>query len=466
MRKAWNAVGVGKVAILLAAQLALCAAARAQKSPDPEGLFAEARPHFEAALGARLQRLPQFRTVTPAELAEVGDGLLDRQLRWQYPDLGGPPADDARRAALRALRSACVAAQQEGTDVIFFAPDNAAVIARTGPALAKADSESFLRLALVKEAARWVLDHRYELAKRRAACRDSEELIALQVIIEGRAGWIAREVARRMSEVEYFPLLAEAYTAPPEGPSAGAAAVLGRDVRRRRGWACVLGLAFFDYLEHQGVTDAEARAFLRPPRQLSRIERPELYLRAERLDLPDLGDALARVEKALSPAEWQAGQQPWTPDMIRRAATLLGETRRMEKVAQAWDAGRSLVWSARDNPGRQVVLGVVRFQDEAAARSYYGLAVDLQRRQDELFGGGPAGAPRLLESRSQPLTLPGLDEAVRCDRRVGPAGKGREVAMTQVCARAGDRVVELTWYDAPADAEWAARVLDEVLKGR
>jgi hypothetical protein len=426
---------------------------------QPAALFAAARPHLEEVLGARLVRLPQFRVVTPADLARLPDGALEVRLRWQYPDLDEASRARAREAALIALRGASVAAHQEGTDVILVCPDNAAAIARWDPSLARARSVAFLQLALVHEAVRWVLDHRYGLAQRRAACRDSEELVALQAVVEGRAQWVTRQVARRLGAEADFPLLAEAYRRAPDGAAEARGRLLCHDVLSRQHWACERGLAFFDYLDAQGVADAEARAFAHPPRQVSRVERPELYLRAERLQLIDTAEALTQVVRALAPAEWAAGQQPWTPAMIRQAADLLGEGPRAEKVVCGWDEGRSLVWSARDNPARQVAVGLVRFQDAAGARSYFGLAVDLQRKQDELLNGTGPGRRSVVESRSQALRLAGADEAVRCDKRVQLPGKAEPVTMTQILARADDRVIEFTWQGLAGDTEWAQRVL-------
>ncbi len=240
--------------------------------------------------------------------------------------------------------------------------------------------------------------------------------------------------------------------------------VLCRDALDRRRWCCVRGLAFFDYLEKEGVKDAAARAFAHPPRQTAWVERPELYLRSQRLNLGDLAEALRRLEEALPPERWQVVQQPWTPEMLRQVAGMLDEGRRAEPVVRAWDAGRSLVWSDRTNAARQVALGVLRFQDAAAARAYYGLAADLQRKQDDLLNAACAGRPAVLESRAEALRLNGADEAVRAEKKVRLGDRGEAVTVTQIRARAGERVVEFSWHGVPADAAWAQRALDAVLK--
>jgi hypothetical protein len=437
--------------------IALTVAAPGQsKEPTPDQLFASARAQLEAVLGGKLASLPTFRVVAPAELAALSDGLTDAQVAGQLADLDDGVRARARAAATTALRGATVAALQEGGDTILVATDNAAKIARWDADLAAVKSPAFLRLALVHETARWVLDRQYDLPKRRAACRDSEELIALQAVIEGRCQWVTRQVARKLGDEAAFALLAEAYRLAPDTQGEGVVRVLCHDVLARRRWCCTQGLAFFDALDREGVKDAEARAFAHPPRQTAWIERPALYLRSERLTLGDLADALKKLEGALSPDEWRAAQQPWTPEMFRDVAGMLGEGQRAEKVLQGWDAGRSLVWSARANPGRQVALGVLRFQDAAAARAYYGLAVDLQRKQDELLN--------VTGSRAEALRLNGADEAVRTEKKLRAGDHGGQLTVAQVRARAGERVVEFSWYGVPDDAAWAQRLLDALLK--
>jgi hypothetical protein len=432
----------------------------------PEELFATIRPHLEAVLGGRLQRLPVFRSAKPADLAALPDGLVDLQVACQFHDLDDATRDRLRTAATSALRGAAVAALQEGTDSILVVPDNAAQIARWDVSLTAVPSEAFLRLALVHETMRWILDQQYDLPKRRAACRDSEELVALQAVIEGRCQWVTRQVARRLGDEATFALLAEVYRHVPDTRGEGTERVLCHDVQMRRQWCCTKGMAFFDYLDKAGVKDAEARAFVHPPRLATWIERPELYLRSERLNLHDLGELLTRLEGELPAEEWQAVQQPWTAAMFAEVAGMLSEQGRAEKVMQGWDAGRSLVWSHRAEPNRQVAVGVLRFVDTAAARAYVGLAVDLQRKQDELLNAACAGRGGVLDSRSESLHLNRADEAVRAVKKVRLSDKTDAVSMTQVWVRAGERVVEFTWQGVPADTEWAQRVLDVVLKDK
>jgi hypothetical protein len=150
--------------------------------------------------------------------------------------------------------------------------------------------------------------------------------------------------------------------------------------------------------------------------------------------------------------------------MVRQAATLLGEKARAEKIMPAWGEARSLVWTARKHPGSQVALSVVRFTSAASARSFFGLAVDLQRKRDGLSNPGCTFCPRVLQSRSSALRLPGTDEAVRHDKRL-QFGSGAPIPVCVLLARAGDLVFEVSWHQAPPDTVWVRRIIAALLKG-
>ena len=72
-------------------------------TPKPEDLFAAVRPHLEAVLGGRLQRLPVFHSVTPADLAVLPDGSGRSSGRvWQFHDLDAATQGRLRTAATTA----------------------------------------------------------------------------------------------------------------------------------------------------------------------------------------------------------------------------------------------------------------------------------------------------------------------------------------------------------------------------
>lgn len=452
--------------VVLATLATWVVAAPAQTPAEAEALLAQARPVLEEALGGRFAQPVRCRTVSAMEWGRLADAELDGQLRIQAANL--EPVS-ARAVAAEALRQAMFARFEQGGDTVLVLPDTAPLAAwverQTPAGLAPAEfRRQVLQLALVEQATWAVLTQRYGLAARWAACRDDQEFQALQGVVAGRAQWVTRQVARRLGSETAFPVLAHACTQAPDVAQEPGLRLLARDVLRRRHWACTCGLRFWDELERQGLGN-EAKVFARPPRQTAWLERPELYCRAERLGLPDLAESLARLERSLTPAGWTGAQQPWTPAMVRQAAALLGQKERGERVAAGWDDGRTLVWTAKDSPGRQVAVGIVRFQDEATSRAYFGLAVDLQRKQDELLSAACADGRRVLESRPSAVSIAGTDEAARSDKQLQLAKDGPPVCVSQMWVRAGNRVVEITWNGVTGDNAWAERVVREVLAG-
>jgi hypothetical protein len=444
------------------------AIAQAPGQSEPERLFNAAKPYLEETLGRPLGSAPRFLMITPPDWRQLFDSEREAQLRYQFSELRGDELNRARTTLAEACRRAETVRRREDADLVLVSSENptlAAWVEKQAPQGIRPEQwrRDFLQLSLVYEAARWSLEQQHRLPQRWQACRDGDEFQALQALAAGRALWITRRVARRLGTEACMPLLTERYLHVPDADTEPGLRLVVQQVLRRRHWACEKGLAFFDYLERQKVTDAESRVFARPPRLSAWIERPDVYLDAEQNQRPDLAAILARVERALSPADWTPAQQPWTPDMIRQSATLLGVRERGERVARDWQDGRSLMWSGKDRPGCQVGVGLIRFQDAAGARAYVGLAADLQRKQDELLNAPCAEGRRVIESHSSAVQLRGADEAALCDKRVQFGAGGEPVAISQLWARAGNQVVEFTWNGVPANTAWAQQMLDAIL---
>lgn len=177
---------------------------------------------------------------------------------------------------------------------------------------------------------------------------------------------------------------------------------------------------------------------------------------------PRVADEMAGLKASLPASDWKGEEQAWTPEMFLKAATLLGQRERAEKVVENCSDGHSLVWLHRTDARRQTVLGVLRFRGADGARSYFGLAADLQRQQDEKIRGGCGTDRCVLDSRARAVTVAGADEAFCIERRweVG----GTTITVCQLWARKGCRVLEFSWYGGPADLPWAGRVHQELIR--
>jgi hypothetical protein len=426
-------------------------------------LFEPVRPHLEAVLGKPLEAVPRFQLATTAQLAQLADADLDAHLRWHFPLLRGDTLTTTRQIARQIVASAVLAQYVEGTDIILVAPEAQPRIANWDETLAAIDTPTTLQLALVHETMRFLLDRRYHVGDLRAACRDGEEYQALLSVIEGRAQSVTRQVAARLGQEEAFPLLARRYLCvPDQAPDPGLRTV-SQTALRDRNRACVQGANFFTALEAAGLSDVEACVFSRLPHQGRSIVRPDLWLRALKQNRPDLARALQSVENLLPAAAWQAQQQSWTPAMLVQVATMLGVAReRVDRFETTWDEGRSLLWSHRQQAGQQVALSVVRHETAVAARSYFGFAVDLQRKQDSQTPASCGAALQVVESHSTGVSLAGFDEAVRNDKRIRYGAGNEPMAVHLLLARAGDLVIECTWYGSAADAALAMRITQAV----
>jgi hypothetical protein len=455
------------------------------QAPDPDALFGAARGALEEALGGRLEVVPRFQTITRADLHPIKLTLpaqdreetrtidaealkrmagveLVRQVSWQFPDLKGRRWAEGVAAAAEALWgvSLVLPSPDEGTFLVI--PETARQLAQREERLARVNAPEVLQLALVYAVARSALERRYGLAKRWETCRDDEEFVALQAVLEGRALGLTRQLAHRLGTEAYFPLVGECLLHAPDNVPDPLLRLVSQETLHQRYRAGVRGLAFFDLLEAKGLPDLEARVFAHPPRTRDWVVHPDLYLRALQDSRPALADVLQRLQGPVSGAGWQPQQEPWTPAMLRQTAALFGEEARAEGLAGRWLEGRSLVWNAANDPNRQVAVGVIRFVDVEGARAYYGFAADLQRRQDDALGKATGGACRVLESRAGAVTVPGADEGSSTTKRLQFAPEVPPLTVTQFWLRRGDTVLQVSWSGVPSDAGWAERVLQAV----
>lgn len=428
-------------------------------------LFEKARPILEETLSVRLEQPPHFRLATAPEWQELHDPLMQPQLHWQFPGLEGESMNRAVEGAETVWRQTLGVWVRESSNTVYLFPDQLPRMAGAESVSEGSASADFLQLVLVQEMTRLVLEQRHGLTRKLTSCRDEEEFQALQAVSEGRNLWVTRQAARRLGTEKAFAQLTKRYQqAPDHAPDSYIRAVVQKMLQQRQ-WACVQGLAFFDALEQKNFRDLEKRVFGHPPRKVLWINQPELYWRAEQANRVDLTETLATIEKALPGSAWTATQQPWTPEMVRQVSGLLGEKERTEHVLRSWDEAHSLIWSARDNPSHQVAVGVARFVDAGGARAYQGLAIDLQRKQDELLGSGRGGTCKLVGSpTSTTLRLAGAEEAVRLDKclQIAAGGSESQWTVSELLVRTGNLVIEFSWQGTPADPAWAERILADI----
>jgi hypothetical protein len=293
---------------------------------------------------------------------------------------------------------------------------------------------------------KYALDVRYDLTRRRAACRDAEEWFALQAIVEGRAQEVTRKLALDAGMEKAFPRLADRFLHAADVALDPGLRTTSQSAMRQLHWAYTRGRQFWAYLEEQGVKDAEKEVFAHPPRLTQWIENPELYVRARKDGRRDLATIMSGLERLLPAGDWTPAQQAWTPRMVIQASEAFGDKALAEKRVEGWQEGRTLVWTSRRNSGRLVSVSVARFQNPTAARAFLNFTVDLERKADEKLG--------ITKSSCRALAVKGADEAVLSERTM------QNLAIAVLRLRRQDQFFELSWYGAPADVvAWAEELL-------
>lgn len=427
-------------------------------------LFQHAKPHLEQVLGARLSVTPEFRTVDFKEMVRLPGWEVKAFISWRFPALEPQVRDRAYQLTHHVDCLATPARYIDGTKIILVNPDQLAKIAAWDKSLKGAQSDAFLELALVHEAARLVLEKKHDLLHRRYDPGCLEEYQIGQALREGRAQWITRQVAKRLGSEETFDLLARRWQHVPDFAPDAKQKSIYQSVFQQKYWAYVQGLRFWDHLEQSGLRNAEKVVFARPPRQKAWIENPQVYLQNGLSGGPDLKTVFNHIQERLSPRGFRRRQQPWTRDMLKQVATILQVSKDRIKTIGQWQDGRTLIWTPPKQPGKYIALTVVKFPAGNAARSYFGFAVDMQRKRDELSANSPYIPLRTVDSRYTSLKLANVEETVRNDKTVQMGSKGPTIPVTVILCRTPTHVFQFQWQGIAADAAWAERVVAAVMQ--
>jgi hypothetical protein len=429
---------------------------------DAASLFAGARPHIEAVMGYHFDPPPRFRMANARDLANWRRAEVENQIGWQFPDIakaGGTALAATTREARQGYMSACIAGGSGGKEIILFA-GNGAKMAAWSPALVGLNTRAFAQLALVHEAVRVALESRYNVEDRQRACADADSFFATQALVEGRAQWVTREVAKRLGTEAALPLLTEIWLHVPDRLGDPAMRAATQEFYRRRYWMLTSGLAFQDALVRAAISD-EAAIFNRHIPSMW-IDHPDRCVRALRDRRTGLEVVLASIECTLAPDLWEPKQEACTPEMIKQAAGTFGEADQADSALAACEEARQVVWTGKP-AGRAVALNLIRFETPVAARAYYRFALGLQQKADQRLAGA-SGALRLADERSKAFAVSGVDACTWTDKKLTVSGSqsGGDVPASTLLAQDGALVIEIQWQNLAGDENWARRVLETI----
>ncbi len=415
-------------------------------------LLNDASNHFRGLFNGEGPALPRTKENTLeiplAEFLKVPNWECKAYLGWRFPSLQKKQREEAFQMVHQVYSQIAVARHLEGTNKLL-------VVTSTK----EKHPEEILQLALVHELAKLVLEKRYQLLDRKYDPHSLEEFRIYQAVVEGRAQWVTREVAKRLGTEKFFPQLAQRWIEIPEFAIDSQQRTILGSVFQQKQWAYTRGLAFWDFLEKNGKGNVEKQVFHHLPQQIAQIENPQLYLTSGLTQQQSLKEVMQSLNTAELQAGWVGRMQTWTPSDCQQVAALFGLKSRAYKATRDWQEGRVVYWTPKDRPGVSISVSVVRFKSDSAARSYYGFCMDLQRKRDELSGKQEMpGLPVFTQSRYTPISIAGMDKAARYDRRQQAGGS--ELPLTMVFARAGNVVFHLTWHNYRADLEWGQGILE------
>jgi hypothetical protein len=206
------------------------------------------------------------------------------------------------------------------------------------------------------------------------------------------------------------------------------------------------------------------QVFARPPQRLEEVEQPALYLQALQNRQSDLRALFTHLEAIAPHSDWQASQQPWTPSLLRQVASTLEVSKRVEALLPHWVEGRTHHSHKPNKPTQNLALSLVCLDNPQAARSYYGLAVDIQRKRDEWLARTLGQQTQIEASRFVSVRLPGTEEAIQNNKILQSGPTGSRLPMTLLVARRGPWVVEMHWNGVPANLRWAEQAIQGIVR--
>ncbi len=413
---------------------------------------------IEQLLGYKLPKSLRYMPVNERFFLQVyAPRDLVTHLRWRYlPAL----KKDASllHDALRDNKQVTAVRYAEETDVVLVCLEKLEDMAKWDDSLKEVNSPQFLLLSLVHEAVRSALDARYNLDACRKNCVDPEEWFALKEIVEGRAQWVTKQVAKKLKYDSWFPLLMRVYQHVPTSSAKPKNRAASMSAQQQRAWAGVRGLRFFEYLAEQKQDDSEKSLFRRPPRHVQSILEPKLYLSLLQSNRADPAKLLAKMEESLPAKSWEVRQQAWNPAMVEQLAALRGLQNLASLVRRSWLEGRAVVWNGKDEPWKHISIRVARLQQPRNAGSCFDLMTMLHRKRDVHSVSQVATPQRVTRSQSKPVKLDGVDEATLFERTLVDH-RNIETSQTILLCRLGNTVAEIIWHGAPANLTWAEEMV-------
>lgn len=388
------------------------------------------------------------------------DPVNEAHARWLFPELKEKELEQALEALHQVQVATTLLAHNQGAvTIIHLMPENAVRMASWHESLKPMTSAKFLWLALAHADLAYNVHNDKQQAVLAAKSREEFEIrLALQ---RGAILWQTEKVARKIGCADLLPLLVDYHRHLPDQGSDARIRLIRQQVMRCQDELARLGLQFLRQLEKsQGKLDLD-QICANPPTSLAALENPERYLQAQRSEQPALADLLERVAATL-PAGGKIAQQPVSADMMRQVAALFEQSARAERVLAGWQEARSLIWCHPAEPTRQLAVSITRFASPKDARSYFGFAVDLQRKRDELMTAACASTMRVEQSRSNALRWQEIDEGVCCEKMLRMLATKQVLPSKVILIRAGAAIIEFNAHGTELSEEWAQQVCREL----
>ena len=446
--------------LLLAPLCALAPAARVQEGVTQERVqsaFVEVRAAVESALAFAPAAL-ELRFVEPAAVAEriTAENLPMVRLRQSDP----AKAEAEARSLGFALSQFAFAKYAWSTHELLVVTDRWEEQAEQLGRPEMCD-DATLRAVLVHELMHARDDAEHDIASLLLRASTSDAAVAANALLEGHAQFEARRVCARAGWSAGFDTYTTAIGALPE--SAGELDEVSRTMLRVQSATIAAaynqGERFVAALFEAGGAELVARAFREPPADGDTIFHPEWYLDPTKRPrvLYDAEPALDLVAARYPEETWSSQRASLQQAQVEAALALL-PTETVANVVRTLRAARVIVQKPQVAPdSKMVVVALMEFEDEAAARAY----LDAARRLGELKAERmKTGSLRITDRRHTELDRPAYSGYLeRLHMKIGPT----DVEVVALDAARGPLVAECVFSGEPIEDEALAAFAGELL---
>lgn len=423
-------------------------------------LARELAPLVEAETGVKFDKPPVIRTCTRQEVARILVGELRPQLEIILAGGTAEQREQATKQYAAQMANFMLGKYAVTARALLVLPENFAAQAKLykNPAV---NSWDFVRVVVLHELVHYNDELAHRAFSRIATLKTAEQIEVWNAVVEGHAQFATSRILARLQQTPLFERFVKHMFAMPPGLSEVQKLQVERAVSKLR-FAYGDGYRFFLALSKAGKPNFIKDVFGRPPTSKTVIMHPERYYGGDtRATRPIALDGLWSTlrKDPMFAAGWSNQVIPLDERMLRASCSRFVASARLDKLMKSWLETRVMRLSPTAAPGSQVVVfGVTQMTDEASAKAFFGMNLDLLKTKEQKLKAGQVRIAKVVRKQLAGCSAP---QHLVADQTI--VASGQTVVVRSVLARIGRYSVELMYSNKQVDDETTGAQLEKIL---